>query len=590
MPGRISQRVIQQILDRVNLVELIGQQVKLRKSGRNFAGLCPFHSDGSPSFYVNSEKGFFHCFGCKENGNAISYLMKTRGMSYPEAIESLAGSVGIEVEYEEGSRESWQKSRDRRRLLFEINQVANAYFRTSLASTSGTAGQEYLAGRKLEARVLSAFQVGFAPQGAGLYNLLVRKGLQLNLASELGLIGAGRTGEWRDRMTERVMFPILTVTDDVAGFSGRMLPGGRDPKYLNSPDSDVFRKGELLFGLVQARERIKREDFCILVEGQVDVLSMHQAGFENTVAPLGTALTEHQALVLRRFTTNVALMFDGDAAGIKATWRAIPLLMNQGLTGKVVVLPAADDPDSLALKGGAEAIRTAVTAARPFLDYAVETLVAQAGKSMHGRSKAAKAGLEFAAQIASPIDRQIFTDQLAAELGLPPESLRVEALGATADAGPRQPASPPLSQSERVVVEAVLHKPELARLICQEDLAEVVSNQAVRKLLHSLVDALEEFGSVEPHEIVARIEDLGLRDCCAGLLLHDQPKDPTALEKAVVQLLPRMKLKSLKRSRDELRSQLKGASVRGEDEQVWDLYRRLGELDGAIANLERARS
>jgi len=584
MPGRISDTVIQQIRDRVNLAELIGQQVKLRKSGRNYVGLCPFHADGSPSFSVSVEKGFYFCHGCHESGDAFSFMQKARGMSFMESVESLAGTLGIELEFDDTDRAHWNQARERKRLLLECNREAHSIFRTALVDQDGHDARAYLEGRGIQRRMLSLFQVGYAPRDNRIHRTFSRRGLSLSHAADTGLVMEGRRG-LRDRFLGRVIFPVLTVGDEIAGFSARALPGGPEPKYLNSPDSEVFKKGDLLFGLVQAREAMKKEDRCILVEGQLDVVALHQAGIACAVAPLGTALTEDQAAMLRRFTPNVVLMFDGDEAGRKAIWRGLTVLMNQGLYGKVVRMPDGEDPDSILRASGPEEVARLVEGARPFLEYAVETLVAGAAGGMHGRSEAARAGMDFAGHISNAIDRRVFLEQLASELSLSPESLRVQAVRPVAGA-PRAP-EPELEvpRKERKLLWFALQQPELARMFSGEEVFDLVQTPAVREFFVALLDEFEEYGEVDVRRYVAGMADSPLKEILAELLMAGPSLDPVALKRLVEETIASMRRGRLKTRLQQLGLAIRKAEGRGELDEALELNREREEVWRELATV-----
>jgi DNA primase len=591
MSGRISEKVIHQIQERVNLVEIIGQDVKLRRTGNNWVGLCPFHSDGKPSFSVNPDKGFYYCFGCREGGNAVSYLMKQRGMSYVEALESLASQTGIELEFEEGDRARWSQTRERRKTLQDLNREALSLFRSQLFASVGSRALQYLQERGLDRETISTFQIGFAPSGSSYYKRMVQTGAPLNMAEELGLIvRSRRDGAYYDKFGGRIVFPVLTVGDHIAGFSGRALPNGHDPKYLNSPESEIFSKGNLLFGLVQAREQAKKQDVCLIVEGQIDVIAMHQAGFSNVVAPLGTALTEHQAGLLRRFTTNVILVFDGDDAGRKATWRAMTILMNQGLYGKVAVMPVGSDPDSVLRQQGKEALSGLIGRALPFLEYAVEVLLAAAGRDLHGRTVAARKGMEFAAEIRSPIDRQVFVERLAGELGLSPGALRVEASPHVNNrfedpSGVQMAVLEDISVRERELLEFVFRKPELVRVVCEDDVFELIESQAVRTFFLQLLDDFEESGRVDRNTALARTVEPAVKDILARLLLEEDIMPEPAIERAVVDLVKSLRRTGIRKRREAVQLDVKRAEARGDLDEALALSRKIDKLEREMAAL-----
>ena len=583
MPGRIPDTLIQQILDRVNLADLIGQQVKLKKAGKNYLGLCPFHSDSKPSFNVSPEKGFYYCFGCREGGNALTYMKKVRGMDYVESVETLAGMVGIEMEYEEGDGTAWRQKREKKRSLLALNREANSFFRRTLTSPEGREGRKYLSERGIDREIASRFQVGFAPEGSGVHDHFAATGAPLNLAEELGLvIRSSRSGRWFDRLQARLIFPVLTVADEIAGFSGRALPGGRDPKYLNSSESEIFRKGELLFGLVQGREAIKKRNFCLLVEGQLDVLALHQAGFANAVAPLGTALTEHQVAIMRRFTDSVYIMFDGDDAGRKAAWRAMSVVMSAGLYGKMVVLPQGEDPDSVLRSSGPEALEEAIESARPYLEFAVEAIVARAGTELHSRTVAAREGMEFAATIRDTLDRQGFLQHLAERMSLSPDSLRVEAARSLYDeAEDDEPGAEaePVGPMERQLVEWVLLRPELAKLVCQDDVYELLRSESVKELFSLIFEELEENGVVDLESVSTRISNAELRDLFASFILAERTVDDQTVNKGLADQLAHLRERRLKERSDRLAVQMREAQASGDSKLALDLLRQQDELD-----------
>ncbi len=594
MPGRIPESVIQQIRERVNLVELVGQQVKLRRTGRNWVGLCPFHSDGKPSFSVNPERGFFYCFGCHEGGDAISFLTKLKGMSYVEAVEALARNVGVEVTFEDGGDPAQRaRSRERRQQLSDLLREAHAWFRTRLTAPEGREGTEYLNTRGVTPAMVSAFQIGFCPAGDSLYQHFTRRGLPLNMAEELGLIGRSRMGGFRDRFSGRVTFPVLTMTEQVAGFSGRTMPGGPDPKYLNSPDSELFKKGELLFGLVQARDAIKKQDQAILVEGQLDVVSLHQSGITRAVAPLGTALTEHQAMLIKRLTHRVCLMYDGDEAGRKATWRSMSLLMNQGLYGTVVRLPDKEDPDSMARKeGGAEQLARLVEGARPFLEHALEILAGGAGRSLHGRVEAARQGMEFASQIHSVLDRQVFTEQLADRLGLEPAALKAEAVvssTATGLEGPGAPQYQEIPRKEVDLLELAVQFPEVIPRICRDESFDLVENEGVRRFLLALFAQFEEEGRYDLQEAIGQVESRGVRDICGKVLMDDRHLVPADAERGVREVMSSFKRGRLERRMEDLSRRIRVAESSGDSDKVLELLREQEGVGRELAVLAAAR-
>jgi DNA primase len=398
--------IAQETLDRVrrdaNVVEIVGESVKLTKRGRSFVGLCPFHKEKTPSFHVNPERGFYHCFGCHASGDAIKFLQETEGLDFMEAVRRLAERMGIDVVETASDAERRQHAEVRRRQqeLYDVNAYAASYFERMLREHP----LRDVALRELERRALvaasptdaiadalQAFRVGYAPHGwDGLATHLRDTGVSLAAAEKIGLVAPRKSGSgYYDRFRHRLMFAVIDLQGRVIAFSGRSLdeppadrlrPLGLEPsanaeppaKYMNSPESPVYRKREAVFGLYQARQALRTADRAVLVEGNFDVLSLHARGLKNVVAPLGTAFTVEQARALRRFTTNVTLLFDPDEAGRRAVRAARDVCRDAGLTADVATLPAGQDPDDLVRKEGAEKARAVIDAAKPIISHLME--------------------------------------------------------------------------------------------------------------------------------------------------------------------------------------------------------------------------
>lgn len=344
-----SEQQIEEVRSRSDIVEVIGSYVKLKRSGGGYVGLCPFHSEKSPSFSVNPAMQIYKCFGCGVGGNVLTFLMEYENLSFPEAMEQLAGRAGIELPEKEMTAEQRQREGLRQTLL-EINTKAARFYYAMLKSPQGKLGYDYLIGRGLSRETIVHFGLGYAGQGGGeLYRYLKGEGYPDSVLKETGLFKMDERGVY-DKFWNRVMFPIMDVSSHVIGFGGRVM-GDAKPKYLNSPETKIFDKSRNLFGLNYAKQGRRKN--LILCEGYMDVIAMHQAGFTGAVASLGTAFTEQQASLLRRYTEEVLLIYDSDEAGVKAALRAIPILRRAGINGKVVHLEPYKDPDELIRQEGA---------------------------------------------------------------------------------------------------------------------------------------------------------------------------------------------------------------------------------------------
>ncbi len=344
----IDHNTVQQILDTADIVDVVSDFVTLKKRGANWIGLCPFHNDRRPSFYVSRSKGICKCFACGEGGSAVNFIMKHEQLSYPEALRYLARKYHIEIQEKELTDEEKQAQTEREAMLM-LNEWACSYFEKQLHDTQ--AGQEiglsYFRERGFNDATIKEFRLGYSSEGYDdFYKAAVAQGFNPKLLFDTGLCIAERDGG-RDRFRGRVMFPIMNIAGKVIAFGGRTLKKDKNiAKYVNSPESVIYSKRNVIYGLYQAKREISKEDKCFIVEGYADVISMHQAGFKNVIASSGTALTEGHIHAIRRFTSNVTEMFDGDAAGIKAAIRGVDMLLKEGISIKVLPLPPEDDPDT----------------------------------------------------------------------------------------------------------------------------------------------------------------------------------------------------------------------------------------------------
>lgn len=379
----IKQETIGKILDAARIEEVVGDFVDLKKRGTSLIGVCPFHNEKTPSFHVSVSKGIYKCFGCGAGGDSVRFVMELEKYSYPEALRYLAQKYNIEVEEVELSPEQAAAS-DKRESLLIITNWAAKFFRESLWDTEdGQAiGLSYFRERGYRDDIIKKFELGYSPEAwAALYEEAVKGGFSEEFLDETGLIIRRDDGKRYDRFRGRVMFPIHNLTGRVLGFGGRTLKTDKKtPKYVNSPESLIYHKSDVLYGLYFAKKAITDQDNCFLVEGYADVISMHQAGVENVVASSGTSLTTGQIRLISRFTRNVTILYDGDAAGIKASLRGMDMLLEEGMNVKVLLFPDGDDPDSFAMKHGAMQFKQHIAEnSKDFIFYKTDILLKDAG-------------------------------------------------------------------------------------------------------------------------------------------------------------------------------------------------------------------
>ena len=364
------EEIVEEVRSRNDIVDVISGYVKLQKKGSNYFGLCPFHNEKSPSFSVSPQKQMYYCFGCGAGGNVITFLMEYESYTFPEALKILADRAGVKLSEVEYSKEERIKA-DRRSILLEINKLAANYFYYQLHQPQGKMGYEYFRNRQLSDDTIRRFGLGFANKtSSDLYQYLRAKGYGDDILKDTGLVAVEERGT-HDKFWNRVMFPIMDVNNRVIGFGGRVMGDGT-PKYLNSPETLIFDKSRNLYGLNYART--SREKYILACEGYMDVIAMHQAGFTNAVASLGTAFTSQQAALLKRYTDTVILTYDSDGAGVRAALRAIPILKEVGISTRVLSLKPYKDPDEFIKNMGADAFRERIQAAQNSFLFEIDVL------------------------------------------------------------------------------------------------------------------------------------------------------------------------------------------------------------------------
>ncbi len=367
---RIPENKIEEIRATANAVDIISEYVQLRKRGKNYVGLCPFHNEKTPSFTVSDEKQIFHCFGCHTGGNVFKFLMEYKKISFVEAVQEIAEQLGIPLEYQESA--GYEEQQTEQETLYDINTEAAKYFLNNLLNDEEAEGaRKYLQARNLKTQTIRAFGLGYTLRGwENFINFAKGKTIDLDRAVKLGLIGKSDDGRFYDKLPGRLIFPIFSPNGRVVAFAGRILdPEEKGAKYINSPESLIYSKSKILYGLSFAKDEIRRLNKAILVEGYMDLISLYQSGIKNVVAISGTALTDDQVQLLSRYTKDVVLLFDSDTAGIKASMRSIEVLLKQDMEVKIVSLPEGEDPDSYVNKFGKDKFDDLMKIAENFIEY-----------------------------------------------------------------------------------------------------------------------------------------------------------------------------------------------------------------------------
>ena len=417
----IDQQTIDKIFNAADIVDVIQDFMSLKKRGSNYIGLCPFHNEKTPSFSVSQTKGIFKCFGCGESGNAVSFVMKHEKISFPEALKYLAKKYHITIEEKELSEEEKQQKTERESLLV-ITQFAQKYFTDNLFNNKeGKAiGLEYFKERGFTEQTIKKFNLGYSLEARDAFTHHAKsKGYKIDLLVKTGLTIKGNNNYF-DRFAGRVMFPIFNVAGNVIGFGGRILRNDKKTaKYLNSPESDIYHKSQVLFGLNVAKKAIIEKDNCILVEGYTDVISMHQAGVDNVISSSGTSLTVEQIKLIKRFTKNITVMYDGDAAGIKAILRGIDLILPEDINVKIIKLPENEDPDSFAQKTSqTELFEFIKNNSVDFIKFKTKLLINESSDDPVSRANSISDIIKSISLIPDNITRSIYINQCSKDLNI----------------------------------------------------------------------------------------------------------------------------------------------------------------------------
>jgi DNA primase len=422
-PGSVAERVKQQ----ADIVRVVGEYVRLRKNGRNFLGLCPFHQEKTPSFAVHPGKQIYHCFGCGAGGDVFRFVMETEKISFPEAVRVVAEKCGIQVPQWRGASSEGKQAGEQRRALVEIHRVAAAFFVSQLKTPEGQAARGYLEDRGLKPGTIERFGLGWAPSsGEALARHLGGK-FPATMLDLSGLFSRDRGGHTFDRFRRRVMFPIANESGKVVAFGGRAI-GDEPPKYLNSPETRIYTKSRVLYNLDRAREAIRNEGFAVLVEGYMDAIALAEAGIENVVASCGTSLAALQTRLLARFTKNVVVNYDLDAAGQAATDRSLTLLLGEGFQVRVLALPAQAagkaDPDQFVRETGVEAYRELLGRSPLYLDYLIGRARQMDTGTVEGKLRGVNFLLPYVRLLSSPVARSEWASRVASELKVDQAALR----------------------------------------------------------------------------------------------------------------------------------------------------------------------
>ncbi len=595
MAGLIPEDTIAEVRERTDIVQVIGQYVELKRSGANFMGLCPFHDEKSGSFSVNKQKQFYHCFGCHESGDVFSFLMKLEGRNFTEVVEDLASRANVEIKLQDVSparaREAARRKSERQQGL-DLNRKVAELYRKLLLGSGGQAARQYLKQRGISDDVAEAFRVGFAPpSGDVVVRLVQREKVPPAFAEKMGLIAKrrGRDG-YHDRFWNRLIFPVARAGEEILGFGGRLLGDGAGPKYTHTPETQLYRKGEVMFGMEPATIPIRRAKTVILVEGNLDVIQMYQHGLQNTLAPMGTALTARQVLLLRRMADDVVAIFDGDDAGQAAAVKTVPMFVENEVSAKFATLPPGVDPDDFLLDRGAEAMKALVDGAAPSVDFLIDAHVSRMEDSIPGRTRVMERVVPVVARLKSQVARELYAGQLASTLGVDPGTVR-RAVAMGRGPTPRElgAGAPPVEQRKLSVIEQIEVKllailaehPHLVHRAEQCSVETLLTNEGLRATYRAAVEMQQESGRIVHSKLLqatpAEILDIVAKEIHSDEFAADG--DPT---KALDDCVARLQRGRLERELTEIRKQIVKAKQKADLETIRTLAMRQVELEREI--------
>lgn len=513
-----------------DIVELIGQYVQLKKAGMNHLGLCPFHSEKDPSFTVSQSKQRFHCFGCKTGGDIFSFWMEYHKVSFPQAMKDLAERYHVTLP-ERKMTPSQKRELDLKALLIRINNAAAGYYNYILEKTDeGKKGKEYFNNRLLNKETINKFKLGYALESwDGLASFLNKKQVDLKKAEQAGLLITKKNGGYYDRFRGRVIFPIHNMEGQVVGFGARVLDDSL-PKYLNTPETPVFHKGELLYGLDSAYKHIREKGRAVIVEGYTDVLALNNHGFHAAVATLGTALTSNHIRKLKGFTREVVVVFDSDTAGKDAAMKSLPLFLNEGLSARVMVLPEGDDPDSFINRTGLEDFIKYLEKSVPMFDFFMESRLSGGDKNISGQVEVLGEILPVLSEIRSDLQRSVYIQNLSEKCGVGEAIILEEVRKIIEKGSSRDIGNDIKTKVNRRTVKKLddfqllnlfVHFPDSAVKILNDDIRLLLSDDLAVRIFNRIIEIYKKEREIIPDQILENMDEGPEKEVLSETMLSD---------------------------------------------------------------------
>ena len=577
MIGRIPENIIEDILSRIDIVEVISGYIPLKKSGRNFKACCPFHHEKTPSFMVSPDRQIYHCFGCSESGNAFKFLMRYERLEFPEAVETLAKKAGVILP--ERQKEDTQVT-SLYTQLYKINELAANFYQQNLNSGEAIQAKDYLLKRGVTEAAIKLFKLGFAPdKWDGLINHLRAKNIHLSLLEKAGLVLPRENGGFYDRFRNRIVFPIFDIKTRVLGFGARALAGDdkAGAKYINSPETLIYTKGRNLYGLNFAKEAIRTKDCVAIVEGYLDFIIPYQAGFQNLVASQGTALTIEQISLLKRHTHNCIMIFDADNAGQAATLRMLDAFVEEGMNVKVASLPIALDPDLYVREHGIKGLEDLAQGAEGLFDYKLKNAKSRFNlKQIEGKAKISQEMLPTINKFKNAVLKSEYIKRLAEELFVREEAL-LEELNKIKEAVPYASASSAIGKkvlnmnpTEKLLIKLMLEETELIQQVRERLEPADFQDERISKLVSVMFELTGQGKDVAPSKLINYLDDGdSLQFICESAFNLDVPAQNK--EDVINDCIKVIKRKKSRFLRQRLQEEIKRAEDSGDEERLSEL-------------------
>jgi DNA primase len=596
--GFFSKEKIAEIKEASNIREVISDYVPLKKAGKNYQGLCPFHSEKTPSFIISEERQIFHCFGCGAGGDVFHFLMKIDNISFPEAVREVAKIYGIPLpERELAPQES--KELSFREKLFEVNELVTNYYHVFLKEKKETAGWNYLKKRGISPEIIDEYRLGYAgTSGKELLTYLKKKGIPLNLGEKVGLTVPKKGGGYYDFFRNRIIFPIIDQSSKVIGFGGRVLDETL-PKYLNSPDSPIYNKSQSMYGLNIAKNFIRKENLALVVEGYFDLLALAQCGIKDVVATLGTALTQGPSnapghiKILTRYTKNIIIIFDGDKAGINAMRRSLPPFLEEGISPRVLILPSGMDPDKYIRKVKGRGFREDLKQTIPMVDFFIEEAIkAHPRFSIEGKLTIVNEIIPILKKLKNDIERDYYIEKVSGRL-----EIKEERIGTLVKKSKKRAETEIMKTeknfinrnvAERLIVQLMLLKDQTVARIKESSIIKDFTNRELQRLGDYLLEIYHNQGKIDPLKVMDLVKDENLRCLLSKLVLTEESSiidAPRTLEDCI----RKIRLNKIQKEIERINSEMKIVQEKRDDDII-SIHELLVKRQNLLAEEKRFKT